>query len=62
MPDYILTNIPNDFHSSWKMYAAALGMTMKDFCFAALAEKIIRTKGELNNGGEHSKPDGQRDP
>ena len=62
MPDYILTNIPEAFHQSWKMYAAALGMTMKDFCFAALAEKILQVKGELNNGGEHSKPDGRRDP
>lgn len=57
MGDYLLTDIPDKFHRSWKTYASILGLTMKAFCLSALEEKIDGLKEEAEDEREHSGPD-----
>jgi len=46
MKTFLLTDIPEELHRQWKMYAVAIGMSMKDFCLNVLNDRITALKKE----------------
>ena len=51
-----LRNIPNDMAKRAKSRAALEGVSLKDFCMAAIAQAVI----DSEKGGENHGPDGYK--
>jgi len=54
MTDYTLRDIPIDIHRAWKAASAMKSISMRDYCFVALKQKIHKdiqkpTDGEKTN-------------
>ena len=50
MKKFLLEDIPPELHQSWKIYAAVLGISMKDFCLVALTDMIKNVKESGKDG------------